>query len=365
MILETTKGDGSDILIYSENRFDLQNNFRMIRHNIWIKTPIRLHYNDVCSFLNDLQPKTIVAYRLLTNLDDFDLNYVKYGQPVLVNGQKEVIYFDPIYCVKEMEDNGFLNDDPDLRFRIQQIGLKFHGHKDDLANLEESYCFDLEASEVQNQNDRSFAELICAFDEIDFDKVINLSTNEIFDSPKPEQPKPEPKKTKFQALSSDDLSFEKKGSGSSRVSTTERKGLVTLAWSRKTGGLFEEDDNYDPSQANKRVNMEEQSLNNSLPNTNPASSDQQNARFQVVGQGRKKSPFQSTQVLGRNQSNVEREKNKSLFSSFLEKKRQEVAANLNNDQGRYEEITDSMKEFATDREKRFVVLKLRKDDKKQ
>lgn len=360
MILETLRGDGGDILIYSENRFNLENNFRMVRRNIGINNPMRLHYNEVCTFINDTQPKTVVAYRLLTNLDNFDINYVKYGQQVLVSGAKEVIYFDPIYCVKEMEDNGFLNDDPDLRFRIQQVGLRSLGHSDGLPDFEESYSFDLEASEVQNQNDRGFAELICAFDDIDFDKVINLSTNEIFDSPKVEPPpKPEPAKTKFQALSSEDLGFQKKNQNLQE--SKERKGLVTLAWNRQTTGLFEEDDNYDPSQANKRVLMEKNRPDSkSQAEISPGTTDQQNARFQIVGQARKKNQFQTTQLQGRGNGNTDQQKSKSLFSNFLEKKRQEVTSQQIPEETAHDEITDSMKEFASDREKRFVVLKLRK-----
>ncbi|MDY0084208.1 MAG: hypothetical protein RBR74_13575, partial [Ignavibacteriaceae bacterium] len=312
MILETMRGDSGDILIYSENRFNLENNFRMVRRNIGINTPMRLHYNEVCTFINDTQPKTVVAYRLLTNLDNFDINYVKYGQQVLVKGAREVIYFDPIYCVKEMEDNGFLNDDPELRFRIQQVGLRSIGHSEGLPDFEESYCFDLEASEVQNQNDRGFAELICAFDDIDFDKVINLSTNEIFDSPKVEPPpKPEPAKTKFQALSSEDLGFQKRNQNIQK--SQERKGLVTLAWSRQTTGLFEEDDSYDPGQANKRVLMENGHPDSQAQAGMPSgSTDQQNARFQVVGQARKKNQFQNTQFHGRGSGNSDQQKSKSL-----------------------------------------------------
>lgn len=360
MILETTRGDGSDILIYSENRFDLENNFRMIRKNIGIHNPIRLHYNEVCSYVNDLQPKTIVAYRLLTNLEQFDLNYVKYGQQVEINSVREVIYFDPIYCIKEMEDNGFLSEDPDLRFRIQQVGLKSKGVIDGVAHFDESYSFDLEASEVQHQNDRSFAELLCAFDEIDFDRVINLMTNEVIDSPKaevvPKQEPPAPKATKFQALTSEDLGFQKK-------ETVETPSALTRSWNAKSTNLFEEDSYYDPYKAGQRVHLEDARIgSNTQAEISPGTTDQRNARFTVVGQGRSKSPFGTTQISGRSQATQQSNGNRSLFSSFLEKKRQELTSKAPEEpETSHDEITDSMKEFASDREKRFVVLKLRKD----
>jgi hypothetical protein len=88
--------------------------------------------------------------------------------------------------------------------------------------------------------------------------------------------------------------------------------------------------------------------------------DQQNARFQVVGQTRKKNEFQTTQLHGRGNGNIDQQKSKSLFSNFLEMKRQEVTSQQIPEETAHEEITDSMKEFASDREKRFVVLKLRK-----
>lgn len=361
MILETTRGDGSDILIYSENRFDLENNFRMVRRNIGIHNPIRIHYNEVCTYVNDLQPKTIVAYRLLTNLEDFDINYVKYGQQVLINSVKEVIYFDPIYCIKEMEDNGFLKEEPDLRFRIQQVGLKSHRMQDGTSQqYEESYSFDLEANEVQNQNDRAFAELICAFDEIDFDRVINnLSTNEVIDSPKAETPKQEPQaqsRSKFQALTSEDLGFQKK-------STAETPSKVTRAWGVRSTSLFEEDSYYDPTKAAQRVNPAGARIGSTTQaDISPGTTDQQSARFTVVGQrGRPKSSFGTTQIFGRNQADKNGSTKRSPFSAFLEKKRHDLAEKKPDETISHEEITDSMKEFASDREKRFVVLKLKKD----
>ncbi|MBK6678737.1 MAG: hypothetical protein IPG53_01320 [Ignavibacteriales bacterium] len=79
-----------------------------------------------------------------------------------------------------------------------------------------------------------------------------------------------------------------------------------------------------------------------------------------MGQARKKNEFQTTQLRGRGSGNTDQQKSKSLFSNFLEKKRQEVNSQQIPEETAHEEITDSMKEFASDREKRFVVLKLRK-----
>jgi len=362
MILETLKGDDSDILIYSENRFSFENNFRMIRRNIGLNNPIRLHYNEVCSYVNDSQPKTLVAYRLLTNLDNFDINYVKYGQQIVIDSVREVIYLDPIFCIKEMEDNGFLNDDPDLRFRIQQVGLRWKREFDGLSEFEESYSFDLEATEIQNQNDRSLAELLCAFDEINFDQVVDLATNETIHSPYVDnsnhssRARTSSAESKFKPLSSDDLGFKKRSTdGAQTTGASSKPGRIT--------GLFEEDSMYDPVQASRRVNMFE--AGNKTAENKPGSfasdSDQKNARFAVLGTGRQKSVYRTTQVLGRSQQSSEAGKgSRSLFSAFLEKKRAEIISHPESDAEIRDDINSSMREFANNRENRFVVLKLKK-----
>ncbi|MDP2302186.1 MAG: hypothetical protein Q8N03_07165 [Ignavibacteria bacterium] len=168
MILETLDVKNNDIFIYSENKFDLANNFKLINKDAKVKKPIKIHYNDVIGFINDHNPKNLVMYRLLTNITDFDVNLIKYGQPINVNGIEEFFHFDPIFAIKELEQYGDLHQYPFLRFRIQQVGLITQLRSFGKVNYTEVYCFDLLATEARWQNDRVFAEMIFAFDSVDF-----------------------------------------------------------------------------------------------------------------------------------------------------------------------------------------------------
>ncbi|MBE2280748.1 MAG: hypothetical protein IAE91_10180 [Ignavibacteriaceae bacterium] len=359
MILETLAGDYSDIFIYSENRFDLADNFRILRKNSGVKNPIKIHYNDVCRYINEFKLKSVVAYRLLTNLEHFDTNYVKFGIPVVISGVEEVIFFDPIFAIRELEDNGFLSQDPDLRFRVQQVGLKSVLIDDGTIEYQESYCFDLEANEVQYQNDRAFAEIIFAFDDIDFEKVLDTATNSLQDSPPPLAPPPKATaKEKFKTLTSADISFQRTpAKPASDENRDSAKTFITLPFERKTTGMFEEDSNYDPDRFTPIVlsrpgsKTTERLRPPSNQNTVSDSQQQAKSRFEVVGT--KRSEQQKTQITSRD------EKAKSGFASFLEKKRSEVTS-IKADEKEPSEITDSVSEFMKGRENRFIVLKIRK-----
>jgi hypothetical protein len=172
MILETLDTKKKDIFIYSENKFDIKNNFRLINKNNLKKSPSKIHFNDVCKYINEDTPKSLVLYRLLTNLPSFNMDFMKYGVPLVINGKGEIIHFDPIFAIKELEEYAQLVDFPDLRFRIQQIGLISYTQNYGKPNYNEVYCFDLESTEAKWQNDRVFAEIIFVFDELNFDKII-------------------------------------------------------------------------------------------------------------------------------------------------------------------------------------------------
>ncbi len=170
MILETLDVKKNDIFVYSLNKFDLNRNFKMINKDAAIKYPKPIHFNDVCRFINDGRPKNLIVYRLLTNLPQIDQSFLKYGFLMNLDGSKEVIYFDPVFAIKELEEYSDIGEYPFLRFRIQQIGLLSMMTSFGEAKFHEVYAFDLEASEVRWQNDRVFAEIIFAFDEVHFDE---------------------------------------------------------------------------------------------------------------------------------------------------------------------------------------------------
>ena len=170
MILETQDVKKNDIFIYSLNKYDLAKNFKLINKDAKIKYPKSIHFNDVCRFFSDGRPKNIIVYRLLTNLPNLDPAMLKFGFVVNIDKAKEVVYFDPVYAIKELEEFSDIDSYPFLRFRIQQIGLISQLSHFGEPSFHEVYAFDLEVTEVKWQNDRVFAEIIFAFDEVHFDE---------------------------------------------------------------------------------------------------------------------------------------------------------------------------------------------------
>ena len=174
MLLETLDIKKNDIIIYSQNLFDLEKNFKIIYKDDPKKVPQKITYNQVCKFINEFTPKNLIVYRLLTNIRDFQISLSKYGYFLNINGVSELIYFDPVFAVKELEDYPDAINIYDLRFRIQQVGLTTLNRKDDLPNFAEIYAVDLIANEAKFQNDKVFADAIFLFskdEEIDEPKI--------------------------------------------------------------------------------------------------------------------------------------------------------------------------------------------------
>ena len=165
MLLETLDLLKNDVIIYSENKFDLERNFKIIHKKSEIKTPKRIDFFEVCNFINQPLPKNMIVYRLLTNITDFDAFSTKYGFFIKTDNGLELIYFDPIFALNDLS-NFKLNIDPNLfRFKIQQVGFSSLPTKNEEAFYGEVYAFDLRSDEAKNQNDKIFAKAIFALDE--------------------------------------------------------------------------------------------------------------------------------------------------------------------------------------------------------
>lgn len=169
MILETLDIKQNGVFIYSENKFDFEKNFRIINKDDKIKRAVPIHFNEVCRYINSSDPKSVIVYRFLTSLSSFKTDIIKYEVMITINGEPEVVHFDPVFAVKELEEYVKSNDILDVRFRIQQVGLLSQISNFGKPNYSEVYAFDLEVSEAKWQNDKVFAELIFAFDEVNFD----------------------------------------------------------------------------------------------------------------------------------------------------------------------------------------------------
>jgi hypothetical protein len=158
MLLETLDIKQNDIIIYSKNIFNVDNNFRIIYKDDPEKIPHKINFGDVCRHINEFTPKNLIVYRLLTNIKDFELHSTKYGFFMYINGVSELIYFDPVFAVKELEEYSEKILNEDLRFRIQQVGLTTLNRINDLPNYAEIYSIDLEAKEAKFQNDKTFVD---------------------------------------------------------------------------------------------------------------------------------------------------------------------------------------------------------------
>lgn len=175
MLLETLEIRKKDVMIFSQNRFDFTDNFRIIVKSKKIKQPQKISYFDVCEFVKDPIPKNLIVYRLLTNVSELDAYSTKYGYFIKIHGKPELIYFDPVYAIKDIRHLRF-DFDPELfRFKIQQVGLTSHSIQGSEADYDEVFSFDLKAHEAQNQNDKIFADAIFAFDDtyIDEDEIMD------------------------------------------------------------------------------------------------------------------------------------------------------------------------------------------------
>lgn len=164
MLLETLDLRTNDVLIYSQNMFNFNNSFKIIYKNEKNKRPKRISYFDVCAYVKDPSPKNLVIYRLLTNVNALDAYSTKYGYFIKINGKAELVYFDPIFAIKDLRHLRFDFDPKKFRFKIQQVGLTSLTKKEAEPSFAEVYSFDLRAIEAQNQNDKIFADAIFAFD---------------------------------------------------------------------------------------------------------------------------------------------------------------------------------------------------------
>ena len=195
MLLETLDIKKNDIIIYSQNIFNIEKNFKIIFKDDPDKLSRKINYGDVCRFVNEYTPKNLIVYRLLTNINDFRIDLSKYGFFLNINNETELIYFDPVFAVKELEEYSKVVSLNNLRFRIQQVGLTTLNRKRNLPNFAEIYAVDLEAMEAKFQNDKVFADAIFAFSFST--KGIAKRTNKLVAKKEPVKEKDSPEKKSF------------------------------------------------------------------------------------------------------------------------------------------------------------------------
>lgn len=170
MFLEFNDKNKNDIVVYSQNIFDPEENFRIIFINGLQKRHKKISYSDVCGLINYPAQKNLIVYRLLTNYDKIDAADSKYGFVLTVDNKNELIYFDPVFALKDLNNLVKNFNLQSFRFRIQQLGVKTLTFRNEKENFTEIFSHDLHAIEAQNQNDKIFADAL-------YPENIDLSEN--------------------------------------------------------------------------------------------------------------------------------------------------------------------------------------------
>ena len=165
MLLETVDVRRNDVLIYSGNVFDLNNNFRIVFKKDKIKRPYKISFDEVCDFIVEPTAKNIIVYRLLTNVSSLDVFSTKYGYFIKSQNGLELIYFDPIFAIKDLPNLNINLSDKGFRFKIQQVGYTSLTGRSSSSDFKEMFSWDMRAKEAQNQNDKVFADALFVFDE--------------------------------------------------------------------------------------------------------------------------------------------------------------------------------------------------------
>jgi len=171
MFLETLDVKTNDVVIFSLNKFDFNNNFWLVKKNSGKKIPSSINFIEVCEFVKNTIPKNLVVYRLLTNSKSIDAFSTKFGFFIDINNEMEVIYFDPIFALKDLNHLAIDDDIVNFRFKIQQIGLASFPKSSGEPSYKTVYSSNLRAYESKYQNDKIFADAIFAFDESYNDSV--------------------------------------------------------------------------------------------------------------------------------------------------------------------------------------------------
>jgi hypothetical protein len=158
MLLETLEEGNESVIVFSRNILSNDNNFRMLLKNDPEKKPKKLFLYDICGVINHPVPKNLVVYRLLTNIEELAVIDSNYGCFIETGEGRELIYPDPVYAIKELEEFTEENYLPNLKFRIQQVGFFTNYIEKDSIKFKEAFSFDLDSIEAKAQNDTVFVQ---------------------------------------------------------------------------------------------------------------------------------------------------------------------------------------------------------------
>lgn len=176
MLLETKYLEDNDFIIYSRNSTDEAYNFRIVFKNDPDKYNRIITYSQVRNFVEEYFPKNLIAYRILSNFPDLIISS-RYGCTILLEKEPELVFTDPVFAVKTIEEYIDDNRSVEFRFKVQKVGYSSIGEYKDKSNFKEEFCYDLNISEVINQNDETFAAALLQTKEYSVDE--NQSKTEL------------------------------------------------------------------------------------------------------------------------------------------------------------------------------------------
>ena len=156
MLIESNEGKNFGVIIFSENKFDFVTNFTKINKS----EPDVLHqidFTEVSNFISQPIEKNLILYRLITNDEKLDPFSSKLGYFIKVDERIEVVYFDPVFVIKDIENLKITIPRSEFRFKIQQVGYRTKSTKGDSTVYEEQFSIEMSDVEAKNQNDSHFA----------------------------------------------------------------------------------------------------------------------------------------------------------------------------------------------------------------
>jgi hypothetical protein len=156
-VLIETYENKSGSLVFSKNKFDFLTNFVHVSKSEPDVTRM-LDFKEIGNFINKPVKKNLIVYRLLTNDEDLDPYSSKLGFFLKVKEKVEIVYFDPIFILKDIEHLKITIPMDEFVFKIQQVGFRTDSIIDDTVIFKEHFAIDMSEEEAENQNDSIFAE---------------------------------------------------------------------------------------------------------------------------------------------------------------------------------------------------------------
>jgi len=157
LLIETYEHNKSGSIVFSKNEYDFLTNFVIVDKSE-PEISKNLDFKEISTFINKPVKKNLILYRLLTNDEDLDPFSSKIGFFIKLEKKIEIVYFDPIFIMKDLEFLKITLPKDEFMFKIQQVGYRTKTILDDSVIYKEHFCIDLSGDEAKNQNDSIFAE---------------------------------------------------------------------------------------------------------------------------------------------------------------------------------------------------------------